>query len=331
MESVLKKVPVDSIILDNENPRFIFAKIEKGVKDWSEKVLSEEIKETLSYNNLLDSIEQHGVIDPIWIHDLGNKKFRVIEGNMRVTALKELIKNKTDPPQGIIYSVVQAHVIAKDTPKIDLEVQKAVLQTGKTPWGAFNEAAHIYDLFWAYHIGIDKIANMLGKSNSYVSSEIDNFKFYKQFIDFTRRKKLPIDPRKYSFFKEASQNIRDKFFKSKESREQYFQLITPNEDGITRIPNVSLKGGLKVFSRFVSDEKTLEYFLKNPSVTVEDAYLIFLEKNSLVKRPWIRRISSVTKGLTNLSYSDRKKLKDEAEVMRNLKQLSIHLKRFLNH
>jgi len=329
LEAVLKKIPVDSIILDNENPRLIFAKIEKGVKDWSEKELSEEIKETLSYNNLLDSIEQHGVIDPIWIHDLGNKKFRVIEGNMRVTALKELIKNKTDSPQGITYSVVQAHVIAKDTSKIDLEVQKAVLQTGKTPWGAFNEAAHIYELFWTHNIGIDEIANMLGKSNSYVSSEIDNFKFYKQFIDFTRIKKLPIDPKKYSFFKEASQNIRNKFFKSKASREQYFQLITPNKDGITRIPSVSLKGGLRVFSKFVSDEKTLEYFLKNPSVTIEDAYLYFLEKNSLVKIPWIRKISSVSKGLANLSYSDRKKLEQEAEVMRNLKQLLIQLKRFL--
>ena len=103
---------------------------------------------------------------------------------MRLTALRELSKKKIKPRSGIKYNFVRSHVLPKNTSKLNLEIQKAVLQTGKNPWGAFNEAAHIYSLFWKTNLNIDKIANMLGKSRSYIGGEIDNFKFYLEFIEF---------------------------------------------------------------------------------------------------------------------------------------------------
>ena len=328
MQSVLKKIPVNSIILDNENPRLAFVKIEKGIKKWSEESLSNEIKESTSFNNLLNSIKQHGVMDPIWIHDLGNKKYQVIEGNMRLTSLKELIKNKLKPSSGIDYTYVNAHVVEKNTSKIDIEVQKAVLQTGKNPWGAFNEASHIYELFWKQKLSIHEIANMLGKSDPYINNEIDNFKFYKEFIEFAKQKKLPIDPNKYSFFKEASGNVRTKMFNSKSSRQQYFELIVPNKHGITRLPNVSLKNGLRAFSKFVEDGKILKDFLKNQTTTVEDAYIDFLEKNSMAKKPWLKKVPSIINGLQRTTKKEQQKLSVDREINSILKQLRSELNKF---
>src|SRR2546426_7423997 len=93
VDSTLKEVPIGSIVLDKNNPRFRFSKIERGLSNWDEEVIEEEIRESLVFNKLLDSIKQYGVIDPIWLHELRNGKYEVVEGNMRVTALRTLLRN----------------------------------------------------------------------------------------------------------------------------------------------------------------------------------------------------------------------------------------------
>lgn len=330
MRSELKTIPVDSIILDDKNPRLAFVKIEKEVKKWTAESMSDEIKETFAFNNLLHSIEEFGVMDPIWVHDLENTKYKVIEGNMRVTVLNELIANNTTPPPGIDYGFVKAHIIEKNTSDKDIDAQKAILQTGKNPWGAFNEASHIYDLFWRHNSTIDEIARMLGKSVTSVSQEIDNFKIYKEFIEFLRKNNLPIDPNKYSFVADASIAIRVKFFQSEQSREQYYKLITPNEKGVTRISSVSNRGGLKIFSKFVSDDKTLNYFLKNPTITVDDAFEYYQEKSLPQKKAWIKKIPSIVKAMHKLNKFDRKELLENSTTKIELKKLQEEMKKFFD-
>jgi len=329
MESILKELSIDQIILDDENPRLRFSKIEKGIYKWTQKKLVEEIKESLVFNKLLDSINQYGVIDPIWVHDLGNNQYQVVEGNMRVTAVKELVKKNISPPSGIKYNLIKAHILPKNTTKIQLEIQKAVLQTGKNPWGAFNEAAHIYELFWKNNMAIKQIANMLGKSISYVSNEIDNFKFYLEFIKYRKSKgDTDIDPKKYSFFKEAPTTVKSKFFKNNSSIQQYFELITPNNDGITRIPSVALKGGLRMFGKFVDDEYILNRFLKDKTITIEEAFVDFIDKTSLSKSSWLKKIPNLSKNMKSLSSSDRKKLLEKYESRQSLLSLYKELKKF---
>lgn len=331
MKSILKEVLVDMIELDNNNPRLRFSKIERGIKNWTQESMMEEIEDSPVFNKLLDSIKEYGVIDPIWVYDLANGKYQVIEGNMRVTALRELIKKKIQSTNGIKFNSIRAHVVPHETSQVDLEVQKAILQTGKNPWGAFNEAAHIYNLFWKNKISIDDIANMLGKSRSYIDSEIDNFKFYLEFIDFGKKKgDYAVDPKKYSFFKDAPGTVRQKFFKSPISRKNYFDLITPNKDGLTRIPSVSLKGGLRTFGKFIEDDVILKKFLNNDRMTVDDAFLEFTEKNYLNKLPWIKKIPSVSKSMNKLNKFERKEILENAESKRTLMELARELKKFFN-
>lgn len=330
MDSILKELPIEQIILDDENPRLRFIKIEKDVQKWTEKKIIEEIKEFLVFNKLLDSIEQYGVIDPIWVHDLGNNKYQVIEGNMRVTAIKEILRKKINPPPNVKYDKIKAHILPTNTSKTQLEIQKAVLQTGKNPWGAFNEAAHIYDLFWKNKLSIVQISNMLGKSTSYIGNEIDNFKFYLEFIQFRKDKgDSNIDPKKYSFFKEAPTNVKQKFFKNYSSRKEYFKLITPNQDGITRIPSVALKGGLRMFGKFVQDEYILNQFLKDETITIEEAFGDFTGKISLTKSTWIKKIPSITKNMKSLTVSERKKLLERYQYRQSLLMLYKELKKFI--
>ena len=329
MRSILKEISVESISLDKDNPRLRFSKIEKDVKKWKENELEDAIKESQAFDRLKESIKEYGVIDPIWVHELGNGEFEVVEGNMRVTVLRELIEENTHGLNGVNYQRVMAHIIPKETNKTQIEIQKAVLQTGKNPWGAFNEAAHIFDLFSTHKLQISEIAGMLGKSISYVRNEIENFQFYKEFIDFQRKKKLSPDPKKYSFFKDAQPIIRQKFFQNQSTRAEYFQLITPNKHGITRLPSVSLKGGLRTFSKFAEDDKILQQFLKNDRMTVDDAYFEFMEKNSLVKQPWVKKLPSITSGMKKLSKSERQNLLDNSDFVYDLKKLAEEIGKFL--
>ena len=95
MKSILKEISVESIVLDKDNPRLKFSKIERGIKHWKENEVEEVIKESQSFNRLKESIKEYGVIDPVWVHELGDEKFEVVEGNMRITALRGLIEEKT--------------------------------------------------------------------------------------------------------------------------------------------------------------------------------------------------------------------------------------------
>jgi len=319
---------VDSIILDDENPRLAFTKIEKEIKKWTSESMSEEIKESYAFNNLLHSIQEYGVMDPIWVHDLGDTKYKVVEGNMRVTVLKYLIANNATPPPDIDYKFVKSHIIEKNTPKNDIDAQKAVLQTGKNPWGAFNEASHIYDLFFKHGSGFKEIAQMLGKSESRINNTIDDFQTYKKFIEFLRKNDLPIDPNKYSFFADASASVKQKFFLSPKSLQEFFKLITPNENGITRIPSVSNRGGLKTFSKFVNDDQTLNYFTKNLTVTVDDALLYYQEKSISKKKTWMKKIPPIVRGMQKLSQKDRQEILEGYTAKADLKKLQHELKKF---
>ena len=325
VDSILKSISINSILLDHENPRLSFKKIEQDIKKWSQSTLSEQIISSLTFHNLLTSIKENGIMDPIWVHDLGNKEYLVIEGNMRVTALKYLLKNKIKSASGIDNTVVQAHIIAKNTSKLDIQIHKAVLQTGKTPWGPFNEASHIYELFWKQKLSVSAIANMLGKSFSYIDNEIDNFKFYKEFIEFTKKKNLPLDPTKYSFFKDAPANVRQKLLNTKIQREKFYKLITPNKKGITRLPNVSLKGGLRTFSKFIIDDKYLDLFLKNERLTIDEVYSKFLERNSLSTKSWLTKIPSITNGLKKLTKKEKEKIIADRNLNMSIKQLAAEL------
>ena len=329
MKSILKTINLDKIILDNKNPRLKFSQIEKNIKKWTDETSSEEIKNALVFDGLLNSIEEYGVMDPIWVHDLGNGNFRVIEGNMRVTVLRELNQRKITSSK-IQYNQVKAHIIAKNTSDVEIETHKAVLQTGKNPWGSFNEAAHIYNLFSKNKIFPDKIAIMLGKSKNYVMNEIDNYKFYLEFIKFRKSKgDDDVAPTKYSFFKDAPISVKQVFFQNSNSRKQYFELISPNKAGITKIPNVSLKGGLRTFGKFVDDKRTLNRFLKDTKLTVDDAYLEYREKNFLIKQSWVKKLPSMINSMNKLNKFDREKALENPEIKDNLKKLQTTLKRFI--
>ena len=92
-----KKVNLDQLYLDPDNPRFGSA---RGISD--KRVLEDSVQnnaqkkiETIGIADLLSSILRYGFVstDPVVVRRLGDGKFVVVEGNRRVATLKKLFNS----------------------------------------------------------------------------------------------------------------------------------------------------------------------------------------------------------------------------------------------
>lgn len=322
-------IPVKNIRLDLENPRFNDKLIDRGLTKWTDKDVQEVIEDD-GLTDIIDSIKEHGVIDPIWVIQTGKGKYDVIEGSRRIIVLRGLLAEKVKPPKGIQFEKIKANVLPKDISKKEIDKHRVVLQTGKKPWGPYNLASAIFNLVKNDRYGIDEVANMMGKSLSFIKKELENYQFYIEFNKFSKKKKVAQDPRKYTYFQRAGNDVREKFFGTKSQREKFYQLITPNKGGITRIPTVSLKGGLMNFNTIAQNANILKQFLKNEEMSVEDSLDIFRGQNIQSSIPWLRKLRDVAKGLNQLGPEDIKKIKNDPTILTMVKRVAAGAKAVLD-
>jgi hypothetical protein len=325
VETELKTVEVSSLALDPDNPRFYHLKLSRGSEPLADSELEKVIMEDDDYFKLLDQIRGDGVIEPLWVVPSRGAKYRVIEGNMRTTVLRDLIRRNVAAPKGISYSEVKAHVYPRDTPESVLAVQRAILQTGKKKWGRFNDAANTYYLRTVNKMSAEEIANKLGISESEVEGRIEDFKMY---VEFSRVKRIS-DPEKFSYFADAPKIVRERFFKSPEAKQQFYDLIVPNKEGITRIRTVATRGGLRDFAKVATNEKVLGKFLKDKNMTVQEAYEELIDTDIRLSIPVLKKLGPVARGLASLSEDQIRELKQEERVVNDIKRIQRATKRIL--
>lgn len=316
-----KEISVADINLDLENPRFNDKLIDRGLLKWTDKDLQDVIEED-GISDILDSIKEQGVRDPIWVVEKG-KKFHVIEGSRRLVVLRGLLKSKQKPPKGISYDKIKANILPKTISNKEIDAQRVILQTGKKKWGPFNEASAIFHLVRNDHFTEEEVGIMTGRSVSFVKKEIENYKYYNELTKYQKKKKLIQDPRKYTYFQKAGPSVREKFFGILSQREKFYQLITPDKNGITRIPNVSLKGGLVHFNKFAQNENILKQFLKNKNMSIDEAEEIFNGQSLQNALPWIKKLKDVAKGLNQLGPDEIKKIKQDSALLTLVKRVFV--------
>ncbi|MHB1909282.1 MAG: ParB/RepB/Spo0J family partition protein [Nitrososphaerales archaeon] len=325
VDPIFTEVAVKDLQLDVDNPRFYHLRLGNPNGKVTDADLEKEIETDDDYNKLLDQVKGDGIIEPLWVVETKGGKYRVIEGNMRTTVLRNLIRSGVLPPKGVSYERVKAHVYPKGTPENILAVQRAVLQTGKKKWGAFNDAAMTYDLRTQYKMQPEQIAMKLGIPPSDVEERIQNFKLYNEF---SQEEKIA-DPDKFSYFSSAPRQVRERFLKAKETRKQYYHLITPNVDGITRIKSVATRGGLREFAKICENEKILAKFLKNKKMTISDAYEELVDSDINLSLPFLKKLPGVARGLSSLTPEQIKTLKSQVTFVSSIKKIDRAVKRIL--
>jgi len=320
--TTFRNILVKDISLDLENPRYAEAQMQLDIKTWTDKKLQEYIvSEDIS--DIRQSIRAVGIKDPVWVIEKSKGKYIMVEGSRRLATVRTLVNEK--PPNGVSFKTIPAHVYPKNTNEKTIHAQKIILQTGKRPWGAFNTAKSIYNLINDDNFTIIEAARMWKKSVGTVEKELENYQYYKEFSRWMKKKKGDATPRHYSYFQKASLDVREKLFNTKPQREKFYKLITPNKKGITRIPNVSLKGGLRTFSKFAGDDQYLDLFIKNEKLSVDDMHSKFLERNSLSTKSWLTKIPSITNGLKKLTKKEKEKIIADRNLNMSIKQLVAEL------
>ncbi|MDL2342202.1 MAG: ParB/RepB/Spo0J family partition protein [Patescibacteria group bacterium] len=133
----IQKLNVDDVIADAEQPR----------RHFDEKALAE----------LSESIRQHGVLLPLVVRSLGNKKYQIVAGERRWRASK-LAGLKTVP--AIVRSL-------KELQQLEIALVENVQRVDLSP---LEQAVSLHRLHDQFSIAYEAIAKRLGKAPSTVNN-----------------------------------------------------------------------------------------------------------------------------------------------------------------
>lgn len=316
VEFELRTVPVSDIRLDPDNPRFIFQTEQNG-KPLTDAQMHKIILEDDETKTLMKALAKEGVKDPVWLRpDEEDKgKYVVIEGNRRITALRELArlykerKLKIDDPR--ILEVVRANVYIKKISDVEALLQRARLQSGKEPWGPFNEAAVAYKLRNEMFIEIEDIAAQLQISKAEVNRRIETYRQFRRFIEHTKIDK----PSLFSFIGEMPKKVRDWAAQSPETEKEYFDWV---KDG--KIPSATTRGGLRELPLVLEDSDALKV-LRETGKTMADALAVVEEKRVELQMPLLRKMTAAEVALRNITMEELEELKEDKKKRELLEKL----------
>lgn len=172
MNSKIKYIPIDEIVLDNQNPRLSeFGISQKSSESAVIKILWEE----MAVNELMYSIVSNGFWDYEPLIVLKSKeKFIAIEGNRRLAAVK-LIHNKYDENIPLHVKNKINKDLIKETAKLPCIVVASKEESwkyvgfkhvnGPAKWDSFAKAKYIAEIHNVFSIPIEQIAYQIGDTN----------------------------------------------------------------------------------------------------------------------------------------------------------------------
>lgn len=313
----LKILRVSEIILDDENPRFHHLRDKARAKLTETEMEHEIVENDEDLPLLTKAIQKSGVKDPIWVIRRGGK-YVVIEGNRRVVVLRQLLKEKMEPPSGIKYDEVHANVMDPHTPDVEIILQKARLQAGKKAWGPYNEAALTYQLRERpYLMDVTDIAAHLKMPETKVKERIANYKLFQDYVKQTSDD----NPKRFAYFSDCPPKVRQWFEDSSKNKSDYFKLISPTSGKFNKIRSVATRGGLREFAQVLDDPEALQLVLTDPHTGVEEALDIAKDNNITKGMPFIKKIQPLAMSLHSLDNEKLEKLKKELRFKTELKSL----------
>jgi hypothetical protein len=326
MKHVQKEIPVEALIIDPANPRFFHLKVLHGREELDQTELFDEISKDREIILLTKSIRKDGVTDPIWVKPVKGGKYLVIEGNRRTVVLKTLLEKKAEPPSGVRYDVIIANIVEKAASTEDLLVLKITLQTGKKPWGAFNEAAATNELSRVHLMADEDIADKSRISVKAVVRRIENFELFQEYAKSTGVH----DPRKFSMFSQMPAKVREWIYENGGNKDTYFKLIAPDpSSGETRLRKVATKGGVRDFATILPYPKVLSAFLKDKEMTVGDALEMVKDFDIWKKFDWLKAAQKLAGQLSLLVDDDLESIKTERKAILTIKRVNKQTERIL--
>lgn len=163
----------------DENPRLLTA----GHLD-SEELLEEALRLGGRFNQLKKSLETIGQLQPIYARPTETDKYLVLEGNSRVTALRDL--DKKNPGS---FRYVMARIVPKDFGDRESAILLAgihVRGSGVREWSGYVQARFIYEMVAKKPAVLTQteLAKNMGRSEGWVSRRKNAYEFALKYIEY---------------------------------------------------------------------------------------------------------------------------------------------------
>ncbi len=200
----LQSLPIDSIKLDEDNPR-----IKQCLENYT-TVTPEAIALALwdsgdgdaatSYRVLRDSIKDSGgIIHPIVVNQEDNGDYVAIEGNTRLQIYKDFVEKKVPGEWTHITALVYDGLTKVEKHSIRLQSHLV----GPRDWDPYSKAKYLYQLSEIEILPMNSIVNMCGGNKNEITKSIDAYKYMKMYYEpYAKSKGLEPDTRDYSKFRE---------------------------------------------------------------------------------------------------------------------------------
>lgn len=203
-QAKLMSLPIDSIKLDEENPR-----IKQCLENYT-TVTPEAIALALwdsgdgdaatSYRVLRDSIKDSGgIIHPIVVNHEENGDYVAIEGNTRLQIYKDFVQKNVPGEWSQITALVYEGLTKVEKHSIRLQSHLV----GPRDWDPYSKAKYLYQLSEIEMLPMNSIVNMCGGNKNEITKAIDAYKYMKMYYEpYAKSRGLEPDTRDYSKFRE---------------------------------------------------------------------------------------------------------------------------------
>lgn len=236
-----RKLPLELVVLDRENPRIQFlidSELAKGTKQdeisQAKLRLGLRVKTKSSYESLRESIESKGLLEPIWVFEQ-NGKYIVIEGNTRKIVFDELSDKYPDKKD---WQQIEARILPPNTSdEIIAFIRLEFHLGGKLRWDPYERARYLYNLQQKGYT-TSRLAREARSSETEIKNDIKAFEIMRDHFLKKYGDKLDNAVSKYSYFVElvGKKKVRNLEMTGAFSIEEYAKWIA--EDKIPRAIDV---------------------------------------------------------------------------------------------
>ncbi len=203
----VEEIETGKLELDELNPRISFFRDNQITDSLTENdvIFALISRKPEAFRKLKDSIHNNkGVVYPIWIEPVKDKKYKVIEGNTRVVVYQQL---QQEEPYEDRWKTILCNVLPHE---IDEEQKNFIrLQShlrGTTEWDAYEKAKYLYKLWNEDGWSINRLEKQTKMTEKQIRENIDAYKIMEeQYLP-----KYGDDPNEVSKFSYFVEYVKDK-------------------------------------------------------------------------------------------------------------------------
>ena len=326
-----RTIPIDKILLDEDNPR-----IRPALEMYSGDITLEQISLALgaeqgqeksggpTFDRLKMSILVNGgIIQPILVKKLPDSgNFKCIEGNTRVAIYKQF----KDQNNGENWREIPALIFGEDmtTKEID-SIRLQLHLVGTREWPPYAKAKYLHFLYEQNKMSVDEIVNYCGGNGKEILDDISAYTYMeKHYRAYTNKTGEQFDPKRFSGFKEVVKpSVKNSISKAGYTMDDFAEWIHIPSSGRKDAKLYPLNT-VRELPKILADEKAKEIFLSE-GARKAILYLAQKEDPSLRKtleEAKITELAGVFRlSLLRMDYEKRTEIKeneDSRNIMRDI-------------